>query len=170
MEDKSYVPMREKELACIMQVASEDRPELKRLLNELLSEGNIQINKRGRYSIPEQPLLIGTFTAHQNGFVFVEIEGRQEDLYVHESKVNGAFHQDTVEVRILPRQHGQRPEAEIIRIVARGMTQIVGTYQKSKSFGFVVPDNPRIPSDIFVPQERSKGAVDGHKVVVEITD
>lgn len=170
MEDPHYTPMREKELACIMQVSSDDRPEFKRLLQELLTEGKIQVNKRGRYSIPEQPLLIGTFRAHQNGFGFVEIEGREEDLYIHETRVNGAFHQDTVEVRILPRQGGQRQEAEIVRIVARGMTQVVGTYQKSKTFGFVVPDNPRIPMDIFVPQERSKGAVDGHKVVVEITD
>ncbi len=170
MQDPKYTPMREKDIAVLMQVSPEDRPEFKRLLQELLAEGKIQINKRGRYSIPDQQLLVGTFIAHQNGFGFVEIEGAPEDLYIHESHVNGAYHQDTVEVRILPRQGGQRQEAEIVRIVARGMTQVVGTYQKRKSFGFVVPDNPRFAADIFVPQERSKGAVDGHKVVAEITD
>ena len=65
---------------------------------------------------------------------------------------------------------GARTEARVLRIVKRGITQVVGTYQRSKNFGFVVPDNSRMPQDIFVPQERSKGAVTGHKVVVEITD
>lgn len=170
MEDPSYVPMREKELACIMLVEPEDRPEFKRILQELLSEGKIQINKRGRYSKPEQQLLTGVFTSHQKGFGFVQIDGREEDLYVPEDCVNGAYHLDTVEVRLLPGQHGQRQEAEVCRIIARGMSHVVGTYQKSRSFGFVIPDNSKLPSDIFVSQERSKGAVSGSKVVVEITD
>lgn len=86
MEEPSYVPMREKELACIMQVDPEDRPELKRILQELLTEGKIQINKRGRYSKPEQQLLTGIFTSHQKGFGFVQIEGREEDLYIPEDR------------------------------------------------------------------------------------
>lgn len=170
MEEPSYVPMREKELACIMQVDPEDKPELKRILQELLTEGKIQINKRGRYSKPEQQLLTGIFTSHQKGFGFVQIEGREEDLYIPEDQVKGAYHLDTVEVRILPERHGQRQEAQIARILARGTTHVVGTYQKSRNFGFVIPDNTKLPSDIFVSQERSKGAVSGSKVVVEITD
>nr|WP_308626174.1 ribonuclease R [uncultured Eisenbergiella sp.] len=170
MEESSYVPMREKELACIMQVEPEDRPELKRILQELLAEGKVQINKRGRYSKPEQQQLTGVFTSHQKGFGFVQIDGREEDLYIPEDQVNGAYHLDTVEAVILPGRHGQRQEARISRIIARGTTHVVGTYQKSRSFGFVIPDNPKLPSDIFVSQERSKGAVSGSKVVVEITD
>ena len=50
------------------------------------------------------------------------------------------------------------------------MTRIVGTFQKSKNFGFVVPDNVKLGQDVFIPIEHSKGAVDGHKVVVELTD
>ena len=170
MEEASYVPMREKELACIMQVEPEDRPELKRILQELLAEGKVQINKRGRYSKPEQQQLTGVFTSHQKGFGFVQIDGREDDLYIPEDQVNGAYHLDTVEAVILPGRHGQRQEARISRIIARGTTHVVGTYQKSRSFGFVIPDNPKLPSDIFVSQERSKGAVSGSKVVVEITD
>lgn len=170
MEEPSYVPMKEKELACIMQVEPEDRAELKRLLTQLLEEGRIQINKRGRYSIPASPLLVGTFTRHQKGFGFVEVEGRGEELYVSETRTGGAWHQDRVEVRLLPGGRGQRPEAEVVRVLARGVSEVVGTYQKSRSFGFVVPDSSRIPSDIFVPQERSGEAEDGSKVVVELID
>lgn len=56
------------------------------------------------------------------------------------------------------------------KILSRGTEQLVCTYEKSKTFGFAVPDNPRFAQDIFIPLERSKGAVSGHKVVVEITD
>ena len=65
---------------------------------------------------------------------------------------------------------GKRREGTITKIISRGTTRIVCTYEKSKTFGFAVPDNPKFGSDIFIPQERSKGAVSGHKVVVEITD
>lgn len=170
MEEPSYTPMKEKELACMMQVEPEDRPELKRLLTELLDEGRIQINKRGRYSLPSTPLLTGTFISHQKGFGFVEVEGREEALYVAETRTGGAWHQDQVEIRLLPGRSGQKAEAEVVRILSRGLSVLVGTYQKSRSFGFVIPDNSRIPVDIFVPQERSLGAEDRCKVVVEITD
>lgn len=66
--------------------------------------------------------------------------------------------------------HGRRREGQITKILTRGVSRIVCTYEKSKTFGFAVPDNPRFGQDIFIPQERSKGAVSGHKVVVELTD
>ncbi len=105
----------------------------------------------------------------------MEIEGRDEDLYIPENFVNGAFHKDTVRVSLLSGhsagQNGRRQEAQVIEILARGMKQIVGIYDKSnKNYGFVIPDNTKIGEDIFVPAERSKGAVTGHKVVCEITD
>ncbi len=170
MENPSYVPMREKELACIMQVRAEERPELKRLLEELLEEGKIRMNRRGRYLRPEETLFTGVFTAHPKGFGFVEAEGNSESFYIPEEGVNGAWHQDTVEVRILPGRSGQRREAEVVRIIARGMSQVVGTWESRGGFGFVVPDSNRVLVDVFVPQEHSKKAVDGAKVVAEITD
>ncbi len=172
-----YVPMKEKELAVMLQVSKEDRGELNRILNELLSEGKLSLTKKGKfikakYSDKE---LVGTFISHPKGFGFVEIEGRDEDLYIPENFVNGAFHKDTVRVSLLSGysagQNGRRQEAQVIEILARGMKQIVGIYDKSnKNYGFVMPDNTKVGEDIFVPVERSKGAVSGHKVVCEITD
>lgn len=164
-----YVPMKEKELAIMLQVAPEDRPEFKRALEELLLENRLQITKRGRYMIPEEKILTGTFISNAKGFGFVEVEGQAEDYYVPESKVNGAFHQDTVQIKLLPGQRGKRQEAEVTQILVRAISSVVGTYQKSKNFGFVVPDNQKIAGDIFISKEHSKGAVDGHKVVVELT-
>ena len=171
VNDKFYVPMKEKELAAFMQVRPEEREELKTILNELLMEGRLQISKRGKYSKGEEGGgLVGTFISHPKGFGFVEIEGRSEDLYIPESGVNGAFHQDQVQVELLKGQGGRRQEARIVKILFHGLTKVVGTYQKSKSFGFVIPDLEKISTDIYIPAEGSKGAVTGHKVVVELTD
>ncbi len=170
IEDELYVPMKEKQMAAFMQVGREEREEFRRVLGELLREGKISVTAKGKYVKPDADLLTGTFISNIRGFGFVEVPGRAEDLYIPETKVNGAFHNDTVQAKMLPGQRGKRQEAEIVRIVQRGMTQVVGIYQKSKNFGFVIPDNMKLPTDIFVPAERSKGAVDGHKVVVELTD
>lgn len=172
-----YVPMKEKELAIMMQVEAGDRPILKKALEELLAEERIQISKRGKYALFDpaaasnrQENLVGTFISHQKGFGFVEVEGRQEDLFIPEDRVHGAFHLDTVEVTLLKKGRGRRQEAEVVRILERGTNTIVGTFERSRNYGFVVPDNRKLTEDIFIPLEGSKGAVDGHKVVVELTD
>jgi len=169
LNDEMYVPLKEKELAAFMQVAREDRDELKKVLDALLREGKIQVTAKGKYIRPDERLLTGTFIGNAKGFGFVEIEGREEDLYVPEAMVNNAFHLDRVQVELLPGKRGKRQEAAVRKVLEHGIGQIVGTYEKSASFGFVVPDNGKIGTDIFVPKERSKGAVDGHKVVVELT-
>ncbi len=172
VSDSFYVPMKEKELAVFMQVKGEDRPELKRILDELVSEGKLSLTQKGKYikgSGNAATPMIGTFISNARGFGFVEVEG-QDDFYVPQDMVNGAFHKDKVEIAMLPENGGKRKEAKVVRVVEHGTTQIVGTFEKSKNFGFVRPDNTKMASDIFIPNERSKGAVTGHKVVVEITD
>lgn len=169
LEDEMYVPLKEKELAAFMQVAKEDREEFRKVLDALLREGKVQVTAKGKYIKPDERLLTGTFIGNAKGFGFVEIEGREEDLYVPETMVNNAFHLDRVQVELLPGKRGKRQEAAVRKVLEHGARQIVGTYEQSASFGFVIPDNGKIGTDIFVPKERSKGAVDGHKVVVELT-
>lgn len=112
----------------------------------------------------------GVFTGHAKGFGFVAAEGMEEDIFIQEEDVHGAMHQDTVQVLLKPGQEGKRREGVIAGIVTRGTTRLVGLYQKSKNFGFVIPDNGRYTRDIFIPKEESHGAMDGHKVVVLLTD
>lgn len=172
MEDAFYVPMKEKELAILMQVAPEEREEFKCILNELLSEGKLMITRRGKYQKAEANVLTGTFLGNMKGFGFVEVEGAEEDFFVSEKDTLGAFHKDTVEIVLLPAKAGKRKEAKVIRIVAHDITTLVGTYDPvpGKGYGFVIPDNQKLSSDIFVSKENAKGAVSGHKVVVEIMD
>ena len=168
--DEFYVPMKAKEMAVVLSVPKSQRSELQGVLDALVMDGRIEVTSKGKYIKSEGKYLIGTFTAHARGFGFVSIEGEEEDIFIPESQVHGAFHMDTVQVAVTSENSGKRREGTITKIISRGTTRIVCTYEKSKTFGFAVPDNPKFGSDIFIPQERSKGAVSGHKVVVEITD
>ena len=169
MCDNMYVPMKIKELAIVLGVKKEQRPELEMILADLMAEGRIECSKRGKYSKSEIKKMTGTFTAHPKGFGFVSVEGETEDIFIPESQVNGAMHMDTVEITVSPVTTGRRREGTVVKVLERGMKQVVCTYEQSKTFGFAVPDNPKFGTDIFIPQERSKGAVSGHKVVVEVT-
>ena len=169
--DDLYTPMKFKELAMLLQVPKERRDELRQILETLESEGKIYLSKRGKYCRGEAKRLTGIFRASLKGFGFVVIEGEEQDIYIAEEDTNTAMDQDEVEVVITREPDGRSREGKIVRIVNRALTKVVGLYQvrKGKSYGFVIPDNQRLNSDIFVPAEYSKGAVDGHKVVVELT-
>lgn len=171
VNDPVYVPMKERELAMLLQVSKEDREEFRRILQELLAEGKLMLTVKGKYMKSNGKVLTGTFISNSKGFGFVEIEGREEDLFIPEDKTNGAFHKDIVEVALLPGRDGKRQEAQVLKIIARGMTTVVGTFERSReNYGFVIPDNTKLAQDVFVPKEHSMGAVSGHKVVVELTD
>ncbi len=168
--DDLYVPMKAKEIAVVLNVPKPQKHELMEVLDALLADGKVELTGKGKYVKSNGKFLTGTFTAHPRGFGFVTVEGEEEDIFIPADQTNGALHMDTVQVAIARTSSGKRKEGTVVKIVARGTTQLVCTYEKSKTFGFAVPDNQRFAQDIFIPAERSKGAVSGHKVVVEITD
>ncbi len=170
MEDELYVPMKEKELALFMQVKPEERQAFSEILNELVIEGRLTVTKRGKYIRGKNKSegITGTFISNPRGFGFVEVEGLEQDLYIPESETNHAFHLDKVQVALLGSHSGKRQEAKVTAVLSHGLTQVVGTYDNAGNFGFVIPDNDKILSDIFVPKEDAKGAVSGHKVVVKL--
>ncbi len=137
----------------------------KKKKNEEIKNGSV---------LSELQVITGTFIANPRGFGFVEAEGRKEDLFVPEQMVNGAFHKDKVEAALTVSREsskGKRQEARVLRVLSHGITQVVGTLDRSReNYGFVIPDDPKISKDIFVPKEAMKGAEDGSKVVVKITD
>lgn len=171
INDERYVPMKIKELAILLQVPKERREELADVLASLVEEGRIGLNRRGRYTKVENTSYTGIFEATRRGFGFVTVEGMEEDIFISENDTNGAFHKDKVKVAITKHGHGsKRMEGKVLQIVERGIRSLVGTYQDNRTFGFVIPDNAKIGCDVFVPSEKSLGAVTGHKVVVKITD
>lgn len=167
--DEFYVPMKLKELAILLQVPKDQRKELKAIMDSLEAEGKVHVSKKGKYTKGEAKRIVGTYQAHARGFGFVAVEGEDDDIFISEDDTNGAFHGDQVEVTIKSAPDGKRREGKVVRILSHGTTRLVGYFQKNKNFGFVVPDNQGFIKDVFVPLERSKGAVTGHKVVVELT-
>lgn len=169
--DDLYIPMKAKEMAMVLGVPKDRRQELMEILDALVADGKIEVSSRGKYAKSEGKFLTGVFSAHPRGFGFVSVEGEDEDIFIGEAQIGGAFHGDTVQVSLLSDGgRGRRREGTITKIIERGTNHIVCTYEKSRTFGFAIPDNPRFGKDIFIPQERAKGAVSGHKVVVELTD
>ena len=167
--DEFYVPMKFKEIAMLLQVPKEARGDLKEVLESLETEGKIHVTQTGKYMKGEANKLIGYFQANARGFGFVTIENEEEDIFIGEDDLGGAFDGDRVEIVIIKKPDGKRKEGKIVKILERGVTKVVGYFQRSKNFGFVLPDNQKFQKDIFIPLERSKGAVTGHKVVAEIT-
>lgn len=169
--DDMYVPMKFKELAMFLQVPREQRDELKEVLNVLEAEGKIRLSKRGKYFKGEAKHLTGVYQANIKGFGFVVTEGEGQDVFIGEEDRNGAFDGDSVEVVIIREPDKRRREGRIVKILSRGIVKIVGVYRKKadQKYGFVVPDHQKFLQDIFIPEEKSKGAMDGHKVVAELT-
>lgn len=169
--DPFYTPMKLKELAMLLQVSKEQREELRQVLAELEKEGKICLSKRGKYCKGEAKRLTGIYQANSRGFGFVVPEDGSTDVFVAEDHNGGAFHGDKVECTIIREPEGRSREGKIVRILERGTMQVVGLYQmkKGKNYGFVIPDNQRIQTDVFIPAEKSQGAQNGYKVVAKLT-
>lgn len=166
---KEYRPMKFKELTGFLQVPRGEREALKALLDQLIAAGKIIIDPQGRYRAPGDDIKVGQFSGTQRGFGFVIIDGEEEDIFIPAEATKGALHGDKVAVMVQNVQTGKRKEGAIVSILERGRDEIVGTFEKSRNFGFVIPDNQKFGKDIFIPKEYTKGAVTGHKVVVKIT-
>lgn len=173
MEHQAVRPLSEEELAEVFAVDTvEALVQLKGLLKELESDGTLVLSRKNRYGRPAQfNLLIGKISRHPKGFGFLMQEDADvDDIFIPASELKGAMNGDRVIVRIKREATAKsRAEGEVIRILQRNVQQIVGTFESSRHFGFVVPDDKRFGSDIFIPKEQFNGAKTNMKVVVEIT-
>lgn len=170
LNDPTYVPMKLKELAMLLNLSRDQRDELREVMESLEQDGKVILTKRGKYKIPSAEFLTGTFSGTAKGFGFVTVEGRPDDIYIPYDKVKDAMHGDRVQIVAEPARGGRRVEGTVVKVLERANQTLVGYYQKSKNFGFVIPDNQKIGEDVFIPQGKDMGAVTGHKVIVKLTD
>ncbi|RCX18402.1 RNAse R [Anaerobacterium chartisolvens] len=171
MREDAYKPLLFKELLMVLDVPKDDLQEFEEVIEELEAEGRIFKTHKDRYGVPDRmSLAVGRLQGNERGYGFVipDEEG-VGDVFITAEALNGAMHNDRVIARISKKTTAdKRSEGEIIRILKRANNTVVGTFEKSKYFGFVVPDNARISGDIFIPRDEFNNAKPGQKVIAEL--
>jgi ribonuclease R len=171
MREDAYKPLLFKELEAVLEVPKEDMTMFAQVMEELETEGKIFKTHRDRYGVPDRMnLVVGRLQGNERGYGFVIPDDENlKDVFVSADSLNGAMHNDRVVARVNKKKvTDKRAEGDIIKIIKRSNSTIVGTFDSSKHFGFVVPDNMRLSSDIFIPKDEFNGAKTGQKVVAEI--
>ena len=132
ISDKEYKPLKFIELFHLLQVPKREREELIEILDQLISQGKIIIDSRGRYRLPDSNVRVGIFSATQRGYGFVIVEGQEEDIFIPEISTMSAMHGDRVMLEIKEEQNGRRQEGVIIKILERSVSELVGTFEKAR--------------------------------------
>ena len=172
MREEAYRPMDIQELVSVFDINPDEYRAFKKTLKTMEKEGLIFRTKKDKFALPERlGLITGKLQAHAKGFGFLipEVEG-EKDVFIPSSFINGAMNGDRILVQITREdKNGKKREGEVIQILERGNTKIIGVYEDSKNFGFVIAEDTRISQDIFISKKDRNGAKDGDVVVVEIT-
>jgi len=171
MREDAYKPLLFSELVTVLDVPGSDIELFRNVLQELEEEGRIFKTRKERYGIPERMnLVVGRLQGNERGYGFViPDDENMKDIFIPADSLNGAMHNDRVIARINRTAIGdRRAEGEIIKILKRANKTVVGTFESSRYFGFVVPDDSRISGDIFIPRDEFNNAKTGQKVVAEI--
>lgn len=171
MKEQAYKPMNIKELERVFCIKKTDTKNFKKIVDEIEREGNIVKTRTNRYGIPDRMgLVTGKFQGHQKGYGFVIPYDGDKDIFVPSSSLNGAMNGDKVVVKITKQGNTEKKcEGEIIRVLERANSKVIGTFENSRNFGFVVPEEKRIYQDIFIPKNCKKEAETGDIVIAEIT-
>ena len=173
VNNSRYSPMKRKQLAIMLCINYNDLDLFNYVIDKCIKDSILfETKKQNIIGYKAKGYYMGTFTSNSKGFGFVCVdEDDINDIFIPVNCVNGASHKDIVICNVIKNSSStKRPEGEIINIVERGISDIVGTFQKCNGFGFVIPDDKRIAKDIFISRNNTKGAVDGHKVFVKITN
>lgn len=173
MREEAYRPMDIQELVAVFDISQEEYKPFKKTLKTMEKEGTIIRTKKDKFGLPERMgLIVGKLQAHQKGFGFLipEVEG-ERDVFIPSSFINGAMNGDKILVQVTKEDKNgtKKREGEVVEVLERGNSKIIGIYEGNKNFGFVVPEDTRLSQDIFVSKKDKNGAEDGDVVVIEIT-
>lgn len=171
MKDINYVPMKAKEMALILSVPKTEYSAFLEVLNHLEEEYKIQKNRKSKYSLAAQgKYLSGIFRGNEKGFGFVKIETKEEEIYISKNNTKGALNGDKVLIEIIDsKEQNHHEEGRIVKILSREKDTLVGIFTKSQNYGFVVPDDRKFGTDIFISKKNMGKARTNSKVLVQIT-
>lgn len=169
LKNEAGRPLKAKELANALDVPQSDYKEFKELLGRLEDEGRLYRVKKQRYAVPAKiNLAVGRLQSIRSGAAFLIPDSGDTDVFVPPHALESAVDGDRVVVRIERKRRGEKPQGRVIKVLERAREQVVGVYHGARNFGFVDPDDRKLPRDIFVPPDDTAGAKDGDVVVVEI--
>lgn len=170
MKDEEYVPIKAKEIGMILGVPKKDYPDFLRTIEELEQNFKIQKNRKNQYRLMEENFSEGIYRKNQKGFGFVKIENQEDEIYIARENSQNALNGDRVLIEILEEKNKiKKAEGKVKKILKHEKDTMVGTFQKSENFGFVVPDDKNFGTDIFISKKNFGKARNHHKVLVKIT-
>ena len=172
MSNDKYVPMKAKEIAFILGVPKEKYTEFLQILKELEIECKVEVSRKGKYMLVDSSIYkTGLLNLSQKGFGFVKLEDQDEEIFITSNNINNALNEDKVLVKIIEENNNetQHKEGKIIKILKHSKDTVVGVFQSSKNFGFVIPDDKKFGTDIFISKKDFAKAKNNQKVVVKIT-
>jgi len=171
MHDENYVPMKAKEIATLLNVPKNEYQEFRLILNKLVEEGKIEVNRKSKYKlIDETKYITGIYRKNSKGFGFVKKENSDEEIFISEKYSKNALNGDNVLVEIFQNDTKMaHKEGKIIKIVKHEKDTVVGVFNKSRNFAFVVPDDKNFGTDIYISKKNFGKAKENDKVFVKIT-
>ena len=169
MKDENYIPMKAKEIAMIMRVPKNEYGDFIELLGKLELDFKIQKNRKSKYRLVDKTYYDGIYKKNQKGFGFVKLEGKEDEIYISKENSLNALNGDRVLIEILEEANKVKSaEARVVKILKHEKDTVVGIFQNSKNFGFVVPDDKNFGTDIFISKKNMGKARNSHKVLVKI--
>jgi len=169
MKNEHYVPLKAKEIAVLLAVPKNEYGDFILLLKELENEGKIIKTKKSKYMLSNKEYVQGTYSSTTKGYGFVTLDYENKtEVFIDEENSLNAFTGDIVQLEILKQAGEKKAEGKIVKIIKHEKDTVVGIFKNSKNFGFVIPDDKKINSDIFIPKSKFKKAKNNQKVVAKI--
>ena len=170
---KEYIPLTFDELSIVLGVPDEDKPELKKILDELCVEGKVILTKKNKYLNikSEKTLVAGRINCVTKGFFafLIPDDKDEEEVFIHGDKLGTALNSDRVIVSIYANSSGTRREGFVTKILERGNENIIGVITKErKGYYVLASDNPKIYKNILIAKDRTSGAQIGDRVCAQI--
>jgi ribonuclease R len=143
-----------------------------RTLDELVKQKQLEQVDLGRYRLLARAgYKTGTLDMTQHGYAFLVSENSDDDVFIARSNLKNALDGDLVKIIVFPaRKQRTRSEGEVVEILERARETFVGTVEISRNYAFLLPDNRKMPFDIFIPLEKLKGVEHGQKAIAKIID
>lgn len=169
---KEAKPVFETKLFSDMEIAEDTAPLFYELIAGLEKVGDIIRTKKNKYALPDKMgLVLGELRTSPKGFGFVRPKDGAREIFIPANEMGTAMNGDLVYAKIIENARGDfKAEGSIVKVVKRANSKVVGTFKKGKNYGFIIPDDAKLIRDIFISKNDSLDALDGQKVVCEITN